>query len=198
MKQADAPQPRKKSLIYRDLSDHYKELADYEEWEERHLSRLGQEAAYRLSDYSAQIVPEVLSESFPADDETLGFDEKSGFDEKPDTATPARRLKVLLMEPWFDRVCRDPQRYDPAWRRAWIDSLMASPDGQWIARGWTVPARRLKVSCMVVGLLCQSGVLVPNYSLVAQHMRIEGQDPATLAKYMGLKGKKCQTFLLSL
>lgn len=191
MKQADAPQPRKKSLIYRDLSDHYKELADYEEWEER-------QTFHRPSDYDVQIAPEVLSESFPADDENPGFDEKSGFDEKPDTATPARRLNALLLEPWFDRVCRDPRRYDPAWRRAWIDSLMASPDGQWIARGWTVPARRLKVSCMVVGLLCQSGVLVPNYSLVAQHMHIEGQDPATLAKYMGLKGKKCQTFLLSL
>lgn len=158
MKQTNAPQPRKKSLIYRDLSDHYKELADYEEWEERQTS-------YRLSDYSAQIAPEVLSESFPADDVNPGFDEKSGFDEKPDTATPARRLKALLLEPWFDRVCRDPRCYDPVWRRAWIDSLLTSPDGQWIARGWTVPARRLKVSCMVVGLLCQSGVLVPNYSL---------------------------------
>lgn len=186
MKQTNAPQPRKKSLIYRDLSDHYKELADYEEWEEE------RQTSYLLSDYSAQIVPEVLSEPFPADDESPGFDEK------PDTSTPARRLKALLLEPWFDRVCRDPRRYDPTWRRAWIDSLMASPDGQWIARGWTVPARRLKVSCMVVGLLCQSGVLVPNYSLVAQHMRIEGQDPATLAKYMGLRSKKCQTFLLSL
>lgn len=168
MKRFNDKQPRKKSIIYREIANRFIELAEYEEWKERQHETSHFPNSQPIGIQSPNTSPALFAET-------------------PDTAIPARCLKELLCQPWFDKVCSDPKRYDQDWRQQWIDALMASQSGSWIASDWAVAGRRLKVKCMVVGRLCDSGVLAGNYSLVARHMGIERQDPATLAKYMGLK-----------
>ena len=49
--------------------------------------------------------------------------------------------------------------------------------------------KRLTLKCMVVGVLKDVGVLKGSYNQIAKLMDMNEENPATLAKYMGL-GKK--------
>ena len=58
-----------------------------------------------------------------------------------------------------------------------------------LASDWAVKDKRLGLKCMVIGMLKDAGVLRGSYNSIAKLLDMEGEKPATLAKYMGM-GKK--------
>lgn len=102
---------------------------------------------------------------------------------------PAKQLKVMLGEEWFGMLSADQKRYSQQWTEQLIDNLMQSEWGEQIAREWAVKDKRLTLKCMVVGLLKDMGVLRGSYNQIAKLLDFEGENAATLAKYMGM-GKK--------
>lgn len=102
---------------------------------------------------------------------------------------PTKRMKMLLREEWFGVLTTDDKKYGTKWTDRFVDALMASSWGEQIARDWEFKEKRLMLKCMIIGVLKDMGVLKGSYNLVARQLDMEGENPATLAKYMGL-GKK--------
>ena len=102
---------------------------------------------------------------------------------------PTKNLKMLLCEEWFGLLTTDEERFNTKWVHGFVDALMASEWRDQIARDWAVEDKRLTVKCMIVGVLKDAGVVRGSYNSIAKLLDIEGEKPATLAKYMGL-GKK--------
>lgn len=130
MKRFNDKQPRKKSLIYREIANRFIELAEYEEWKERQQARHDQAGFHAPTAFGIPVETSHFPNSQP-----IGIQSPNTspalFAETPDTAAPARCLKELLCQPWFDKVSSDPKRYDQDWRRQWIDAWMASIGGNW-------------------------------------------------------------------
>ena len=102
---------------------------------------------------------------------------------------PAKNLKKLLGEEWFSVLATDDKRDDAVWAAGFVDALMASHWRDHIAREWSVKDKRLTLKCMIIGALKDAGVLKGSYNFVARQLDMDDENPATLAKYMGL-GKK--------
>ena len=112
-----------------------------------------------------------------------------GDEEQLNFAAPSINLKKLLEQEWFSVLTTDEKRFDSKWTAQFIEALMHSEWGEQIARDWAQKDKRLTLKCMTVGLLKDAGVLNGNYSQIAKLLDIDGENAATLAKYMGL-GKK--------
>ena len=102
---------------------------------------------------------------------------------------PAKNLKVLLTEEWFGMLTADEKRFTTKWLHGFVDALMASEWRDQIASDWTVADKRLGLKCMIIGLLKDAGVIRGSYNSIAKLLDMDGEKPATLAKYMGM-GKK--------
>ena len=102
---------------------------------------------------------------------------------------PAKNLKVLLTEEWFGMLTADEKRFTTKWLHGFVDALMASEWRDQIASGWTVADKRLGLKCMIIGLLKDAGVIRGSYNSIAKLLDMDNENPATLAKYMGM-GKK--------
>ena len=102
---------------------------------------------------------------------------------------PSKLLKVLLAEDWFSVLTTDEKRYHQAWTDSFVEALMHSEWGELIAREWTVKEKRLTLKCMIVGVLKDAGVLKGSYNQIAKLLDLDSENPATLAKYLGM-GKK--------
>lgn len=102
---------------------------------------------------------------------------------------PAKNLKVLLTEEWFGMLTADEKRFTTKWLHGFVDALMASEWRDQIASDWTVADKRLGLKCMIIGLLKDAGVIRGSYNSIAKLMDMDNENPATLAKYMGM-GKK--------
>lgn len=102
---------------------------------------------------------------------------------------PTKNLKVLLQEEWFGMLTTDEKRFTTQWTNAFVDALMASEWREQIASDWTVPDKRLGLKCMLIGTLKDAGVVKGSYNSIAKLLDMDGENPATLAKYMGM-GKK--------
>ena len=113
--------------------------------------------------------------------------------EAPESAlnyfAPAKNLKVLLTEEWFGMLTTDEKRFTPKWIHGFVDALMASEWREQIAADWAVTDKRLGLKCMIVGMLKDAGVIRGSYNSIAKLLDMDGENPATLAKYMGM-GKK--------
>ena len=101
---------------------------------------------------------------------------------------PAKNLKELLRQPWFKEM-RSKAEYDGNWTDGLVDGLMHSEWRDLIAREWDSKDRRLMLKCMIVGLLKDMDVVRGSYNSIARRLDMDGENPATLAKYMGA-GKK--------
>ena len=66
---------------------------------------------------------------------------------------------------------------------------MASEWRDKIASDWAVADKRLGLKCMIVGVLKDVGVIRGSYNSIAKLLDMDSENPATLAKYMGM-GKK--------
>lgn len=109
--------------------------------------------------------------------------------EEPNYFAPTKNLKMLLCEEWFGMVTTDEKRFCTKWVHGFVDALMASEWRDQIARDWAVKDKRLTLKCMIIGVLKDAGVVRGSYNSIAKLLDMEGENPATLAKYMGL-GKK--------
>ena len=113
--------------------------------------------------------------------------------EAPESAlnyfAPTKNLKVLLTEEWFGMLTTDEKRFTPKWIHGFVDALMASEWREQIAADWAVTDKRLGLKCMIVGMLKDAGVIRGSYNSIAKLLDMDGENPATLAKYMGM-GKK--------
>ena len=102
---------------------------------------------------------------------------------------PAKNLKVLLTEEWFGMLTADEKRFTTKWLHGFVDALMASEWRDQIASDWTVADKRLGLKCMIIGVLKDAGVIRGSYNSIAKLLDMDNENPATLAKYMGM-GKK--------
>ena len=102
---------------------------------------------------------------------------------------PTKNLKVLLTEEWFGMLTVDEKRFMAKWIHSFVDALMASEWRELIASDWAVADKRLGLKCMIVGVLKDAGVIRGSYNSIAKLLDMDGENPATLAKYMGM-GKK--------
>lgn len=102
---------------------------------------------------------------------------------------PSKNLKMLLSEEWFGMLTTDDKKYDAAWTEGFINALMGSCWREHIASEWAVKDKRLTLKCMIIGVLKDAGVLKGSYNAIAKLLDMDDENPATLAKYMGL-GKK--------
>ena len=102
---------------------------------------------------------------------------------------PAVQLKNLLHQAWFAMLATDRQRFDAGWTDAFVEALMASEWRDEIAGCWAVSDKRLTLKCMIVGVLKDAGVVRGSYNAIAKELDLDGENPATLAKYLGM-GKK--------
>jgi len=102
---------------------------------------------------------------------------------------PAKNLKVLLTEEWFGMLTADEKRFTTKWLHGFVDALMASEWRDQIASDWTVADKRLGLKCMIIGLLKDAGVIRGSYNSIGKLLDMDNENPATLAKYMGM-GKK--------
>lgn len=102
---------------------------------------------------------------------------------------PTKNLKVLLSKEWFGMLTTDEKRFDGQWINDFVDALMASEWRDQIASDWAVKDKRLGLKCMMVGALKDAGVVRGSYNSISKLLEIDGENPATLAKYMGM-GKK--------
>ena len=113
--------------------------------------------------------------------------------EAPESAlnyfAPTKNLKVLLTEEWFGMLTTDEKRFTAKWIHGFVDALMASEWREQIAADWAVTDKRLGLKCMIVGMLKDAGVIRGSYNSIAKLLDMDGENPATLAKYMGM-GKK--------
>ena len=102
---------------------------------------------------------------------------------------PSKILKMLLCQEWFSMLTIDDKRYNQKWVHGFVDALMASEWREQIAGDWAVREKRLMLQCMIIGALKDAGVIKGSYSAIAKLLDIDGENPATLAKYIGM-GKK--------
>ena len=109
--------------------------------------------------------------------------------EEPNYFAPTKNLKMLLCEEWFGMVTADEKRFSTKWVHGFVDALMASDCRDQIAADWAVTDKRLGLKCMIVGVLKDAGVIRGSYNSIAKLLDMDGENPATLAKYMGM-GKK--------
>ena len=102
---------------------------------------------------------------------------------------PSKHLKLLLAEDWFSVLTADEESYTSQWTEQFVEALLHSEWGEQIARDWAVRDKRLTLKCMLVGGLKDAGVLRGSYNQIAKLLDMDGENPATLAKYLGM-GKK--------
>lgn len=102
---------------------------------------------------------------------------------------PTKNLKMLLTEEWFGMLSADEKRFSVKWINGFVDALMASEWRNRIASDWAVADKRLGLKCMIIGVLKDAGVIRGSYNAIAKLLDMNNENPATLAKYMGM-GKK--------
>lgn len=102
---------------------------------------------------------------------------------------PTKNLKMLLTEEWFGMLSADEKRFSVKWINGFVDALMASEWRNRIAGDWAVADKRLGLKCMIIGVLKDAGVIRGSYNAIAKLLDMDSENPATLAKYMGM-GKK--------
>ena len=109
--------------------------------------------------------------------------------EKLNFFAPKKNLQIMLADRWFGAMTTDDQCYTTRWTDAFVDALMRSEWGEQLARDWAVQDKRLTLKCMIIGLLKDADVLHGSYNQIAKLLDFNGENAATLAKYMG-QGKK--------
>ncbi len=101
---------------------------------------------------------------------------------------PTKNIQMLLKQGWFKEL-RTSDKYDEKWTDDFMSVLMASAWKNPIAQAWSCKDKRMKLKCMMIGLLRDNGVLKGSYSMIARQLNMEDEDAASLANYMG-QGKK--------
>jgi len=96
---------------------------------------------------------------------------------------PAKNLKVLLSEEWFD-IHRTNKRYDQRWTEEFINVLMKSEHRDYLATEWSKDKRQDYIRGCVLGLLKEGGVIKGSMDSIARSANV-CDNYRTFSRYMG-------------
>jgi hypothetical protein len=96
---------------------------------------------------------------------------------------PAKNLKVLLNEEWFE-IHRTDKRYDQQWTEDFVNVLMKSEHRDYIATEWGKDKRRDYIRGCVLGLLKEGGVIKGSMDSIARSANV-CDNYRTFSRYMG-------------
>ncbi len=96
---------------------------------------------------------------------------------------PAKNLKVLLAEEWFE-IHRTDKRFDGQWTEALVNALMRSEHKDYIATEWGKDKRQDFIRGCLLGLLKEGGVIKGSMDSIARSANV-CDNYRTLSKYMG-------------
>lgn len=96
---------------------------------------------------------------------------------------PAKHLKMLLQEEWFE-IHRTDKRYDQQWTDGFISALMKSDHKVYVATEWGRNRRQDYVRGCVLGLLKEGGVIKGSMDSIARSAGV-CENYRTFSKYMG-------------
>ena len=99
------------------------------------------------------------------------------------TFAPAKNLKVMLADEWFELHRTDP-RYDEQWTVDFVNALMKSAHREYIATEWDKDKRKDYIRGCVVGLLKEGGVIKGSMDSIARSANV-CDNYRTFSKYMG-------------
>jgi hypothetical protein len=103
---------------------------------------------------------------------------------------PSKNLKVFLAQAWFADLRTEP-KYTIKWCEKFVDDLMASEWGYFIAAEWASKAKRLGVRGNIIGALKQAGVLKgSDLSIAGTVTQSNAKTIKTFAVYIGRGRKK--------
>ena len=96
---------------------------------------------------------------------------------------PAKHLKMLLQEEWFE-IHRTDKRYDQQWTDGFISALMKSDHKVYVATEWGRNKRQDYVRGCLLGLLKEGGVIKGSMDSIARSAGV-CENYRTFSKYMG-------------
>ncbi len=96
---------------------------------------------------------------------------------------PAKHLKALLQEEWFE-IHRTDKRYDQRWTDNFVSALMKSEHRDYIAREWSKDKRQDYIRGCVLGLLKKGGIVKGSMDSIARSAGV-CENYRTFSKYMG-------------
>ena len=96
---------------------------------------------------------------------------------------PAKNLKVLLAEEWFE-IHRTDKRFDGQWTEALVNALMRSEHKGYIATEWGKDKRQDFIRGCLLGLLKEGGVIKGSMDSIARSANV-CDNYRTFSKYMG-------------
>lgn len=96
---------------------------------------------------------------------------------------PAKNLKVLLSEEWFE-IHRTDKRYDQQWTEDFINVLMKSEHRDYLAIEWSKDKRQDYIRGCVLGLLKEGGVIKGSMDSIARSANV-CDNYRTFSRYMG-------------
>ena len=96
---------------------------------------------------------------------------------------PAKNLKVLLAEEWFE-IHRTDKRFDGQWTEALVNALMQSEHKDYIATEWGKDKRQDFIRGCLLGLLKEGGVIKGSMDSIARSANV-CDNYRTFSKYMG-------------
>ena len=96
---------------------------------------------------------------------------------------PAKSLKVLLAEEWFE-IHRTDKRFDGQWTEALVNALMRSEHKDYIATEWGKDKRQDFIRGCLLGLLKEGGVIKGSMDSIARSANV-CDNYRTFSKYMG-------------
>ena len=96
---------------------------------------------------------------------------------------PAKNLKVLLSEEWFE-IHRTDKRYDQRWIEDFVDVLMKSEHRDYLATEWSKDKRKDYIRGCILGLLKEGGVIKGSMDSIARSANV-CDNYRTFSRYMG-------------
>ena len=96
---------------------------------------------------------------------------------------PAKNLKVLLAEEWFE-IHRTDKRFDGQWTEGLVNALMRSEHKDYIATEWGKDKRQDFIRGCLLGLLKEGGVIKGSMDSIARSANV-CDNYRTFSKYMG-------------
>lgn len=96
---------------------------------------------------------------------------------------PAKNLKVLLSEEWFE-IHRTDKRYDQRWTEDFVDGLMKSEHRDYLATEWAKDKRKDYIRGCILGLLKEGGIIKGSMDSIARSANV-CDNYRTFSRYMG-------------
>lgn len=102
---------------------------------------------------------------------------------QPNRFAPAKNLKMLLNEEWFE-IHRTDKRYDQRWTEGFVNTLMKSEHGDYLATEWSKDKRQDYIRGCVLGLLKEGGIIKGSMDSIARSANV-CDNYRTFSRYMG-------------